>query len=55
MAIEVVRMRLISVKLPEAVIDGMDRLVKKGIYPSRSAVIRTAVRDLLKKELWNNA
>lgn len=44
--------KLISVKMPEALIEGMDELVKRGVYPSRSAVMRTAVRDLLKKELW---
>jgi len=46
------RLKLISVKMPEALIEGMDELVKRGVYPSRSAVMRTAVRDLLKKELW---
>ena len=45
-------MKLISVKMPEAMIEGMDELVRRGVYPSRSAVMRTAVRDLLKKELW---
>jgi len=48
-------MKLISVKMPEALIEGMDELVRRGIYPSRSAVMRTAVRDLLKNELWNKA
>jgi len=47
------RMKLISVKLPEALIDGMDELVRKRVYPSRSAIMRAAVRDLLKRELWN--
>ena len=46
-------MRLISAKLPEALIDGMDELVRRGLYPNRSAVIRTAIRDLLKAELWD--
>lgn len=46
-------MRLVSVKMPEALIEAMDELVKRGLYPSRSAVLRTAVRDLLKKELWS--
>lgn len=45
-------LKLISVKLPEALIEGMDELVKLGMYPNRSAVIRTAIRDLLRKELW---
>jgi len=44
-------MKLISVKMPEALIEGMDELVRKGMYPSRSAVMRMAVRDLLKNEL----
>jgi len=30
----------------------LDELVRANMYPSRSAVIRSAVRDLLKKELW---
>jgi len=46
-------MKLISVKVPEVLIEAMDELVKRGLYPSRSAVLRTAVRDLLKKELWS--
>jgi len=46
-------MKLISAKLPEALIQGMEELVKRGQYPSRSAVIRAAIMDLLRKELWN--
>lgn len=45
-------MKLVSVKLPEALIDGLEELVKSEMYPSRSAAIRTAVRDMLKNELW---
>lgn len=45
-------MKLVTVKLPEALIDGMDDLVRAGMYPSRSSLIRAAVRDLLRKELW---
>ena len=36
-----------------ALIEAMDELVRRGLYPSRSAVLRTAVRDLLKEELWS--
>ncbi|MEM3526021.1 MAG: type II toxin-antitoxin system ParD family antitoxin [Candidatus Jordarchaeaceae archaeon] len=46
-------MKLISIKLPNAYLDGLNELVKMGIYPSRSEAIRVAVRDMLKKELWN--
>jgi len=45
-------LKLISVKLPEALIEGMDELVRRGLYPSRSAILRAAVRDLLRRELW---
>lgn len=45
-------MKLVTVKLPEALIDGLDELVNSGMYPSRSSAIRAAVRDMLKRELW---
>jgi len=45
-------MKLVTVKLPDASIEGLDELVRSGMYPSRSSAIRAAVRDLLKKELW---
>ncbi|WFO76286.1 type II toxin-antitoxin system ParD family antitoxin [Desulfurococcaceae archaeon MEX13E-LK6-19] len=45
-------MRLITVKMPEIYVEGLDELVKIGRYSSRSEVIRVAIRDLLKKELW---
>jgi len=46
------KMRLITVKMPEIYVEGLDELVKIGRYSSRSEVIRVAIRDLLKKELW---
>jgi len=47
-------MKLVTVKLPEALVEGINELVAVGLYPSRSAAIRSAVRDMLKKELWNS-
>lgn len=47
-----VSLRLVTVKLPEKLIDDVDQLVKAGIYHSRSDAIRAAVRDLLRRELW---
>lgn len=47
-------MKLVTVKLPEAILEGLDELVKAGMYQNRSAAIRAAVRDLLKKELWKS-
>jgi Arc/MetJ-type ribon-helix-helix transcriptional regulator len=46
-------MKLVTIKLPEALIEGIDELVRSGMYPSRSAAIRAAVRDLLRRELWD--
>ncbi len=48
-------MRLITVKMPEIYVRGIDELVKEGRYSSRSEVIRIAVRELLKRELWGTA
>ena len=45
-------MRLITVNLPEAYVNGIERLILEKLYPNRSEAIRIAVRDLLKKELW---
>ena len=35
-----------------AYLEGLTDLVRMGMYPNRSAAIRDAVRDLLKRELW---
>jgi len=46
------KVKLVTVLLPEAYLEGLDELVRANMYPSRSSVIRSSVRDLLKKELW---
>ncbi|WP_297497576.1 ribbon-helix-helix domain-containing protein [Thermococcus sp.] len=46
------RMRIVSVQLPQGLINAMDQLVKMGVYPNRSEIIREAIRELLKKELY---
>ncbi len=38
--------------MPESYVDGVDKLIKAGMYPNRSEVIRIAIRDLLVDELW---
>ena len=47
-------MQLISINMPQDTIEGLDELVRKGIYPNRSEAIRFAIRDLLKEELWRS-
>lgn len=46
-------MKLVTVNLPEAYVNGIERLILEKLYPNRSEAIRIAVRDLLKKELWS--
>jgi len=46
-------LKLVTVLLPEAYLAGLDELVRKDMYASRSSAIRSSVRDLLKKELWD--
>jgi Arc/MetJ-type ribon-helix-helix transcriptional regulator len=46
------RLRIITVKMPDIYLEGIDELVKIGKYRNRSEVIRIAVRELLRKELW---
>jgi len=48
-------MRLIAVHLPDRILDDIQRLVKNGLYPNRSEAIRIAIRDLLKRELWDQS
>jgi len=44
-------MKTISVNLPEAFVQGLEELCKRGLYANRSEAIRVSVRDLLKREL----
>lgn len=43
-------MKIISVKLPEAYIKKMNKLIKEGRFTSRSELIRYALLDLFRKE-----
>ena len=45
-------MQLVTVKMSDIYVKGLDKLVEIGMYPSRSEAIRVAIRDLLRKELW---
>ena len=39
----------ISLKLPKKILELIDELVREGLYPSRSEVIRTAIIKLLRE------
>ncbi len=49
--VDVIKMKLITVHLPVAYLNGIDELISHDSYPNRSEAIRVAVRDLLKSEL----
>ncbi len=45
-------MKIVTVNIPESFIDAIEKLVgEDGLYPSRSELIRCAVREFLLKEL----
>ncbi|MFW9970353.1 MAG: ribbon-helix-helix domain-containing protein [Candidatus Odinarchaeota archaeon] len=45
-------MKIVTVNIPESYLDSIEKLVgEDGLYPSRSELIRVAVRDFLLKEL----
>ncbi|BBG24211.1 MULTISPECIES: ribbon-helix-helix domain-containing protein [Sulfuracidifex] len=45
-------MKIITVKLPEQFLESIDELVNTGRYTNRSEVIRAALGDFIRKELW---
>ncbi len=45
-------MKIVTINVPESYIEAIDRLTgDRGLYPSRSELIRCAVREFLIKEL----
>ncbi len=45
-------MKIVTVNVPESYIDAINKLIgADGLYPSRSELIRVAVREFLIKEL----
>jgi len=40
-------MRLITLYVPEKLLEGVEDLVRQGLYPNRAEAIRLAVKDLL--------
>ncbi|MFW9951192.1 MAG: ribbon-helix-helix domain-containing protein [Candidatus Thorarchaeota archaeon] len=44
-------MKIITINLPEKYLNAIQTLNDMGIYPSRSEVIRIALRDFLKEEI----
>lgn len=43
-------MRKISVRIPEAYVRIMKKLVEEGVFSSKSEIIRFAIENLLRKE-----
>jgi len=47
--------KLITLHLPEAYLKELDGLVTERFYYSRADAIRSAVRDLLSREVWERS
>jgi len=45
------RTATISITLPDGYVEGLEALVRMGLYSSRGEAIRAAIRDLLVREL----
>jgi len=45
-------MKIVTVKLPEKLLEALDELVVTGRFSSRSEVIRAALSEFISKELW---
>ena len=41
-------MKTVTLYVPEEFLDGLNELVRRKFYPSRSEIIRSAIRDHLK-------
>ncbi len=50
---EVDNLKLLSVKITTEQLNGLDELLRKDRYPTRSEAIRTAIRDLIKRYKGN--
>jgi len=46
----VIKIKLISVNLPESYLELLEVLVTEGKFPNRSEAIRVGIRDLIKTE-----
>lgn len=44
------KMQNITINLPDAYCDAIERLLKRGIFPSRSEAIRVALKEFLDRE-----
>lgn len=44
------RLKILSIKIPSKMLEDIDMLVASGRFSTRSELIRTAIRELLKKE-----
>ncbi len=44
-------MKPLCIKLPEKYVEGLEELVKSGMYPTVSEAARVAIREFLEREL----
>ena len=46
----IIAMNVIPVRIPDKIVEAIDKLVEKGIYPSRSAAVRVIVTHYILEE-----
>ncbi|MBD3351113.1 MAG: ribbon-helix-helix protein, CopG family [Candidatus Lokiarchaeota archaeon] len=44
-------MRIVTINIPKYYLEAFEELTKMGLYNSRSAIVRDALKDFLDKEL----
>jgi len=47
-------MKVVSVNVPRRSVKDLEKLVTRGDYANRSEAIRAAIRDLVRRELYND-
>ncbi|MEM2486677.1 MAG: ribbon-helix-helix domain-containing protein [Candidatus Bathyarchaeia archaeon] len=48
---EGLKMKMITLYLPEPYLEALDQLVNEKFYPNRAEAIRVAIRDLINNEV----
>ena len=48
------RFKLVTVKIPESLLEKVDKLVEKGVFATRSEAIRVALKELVERQQYFN-
>lgn len=48
------KLKVVTIKIPEELVEQLDKLVESGFFASRSEAIRLALRDLIERRKYMN-